>query len=243
MSLLTICQDAADEVGINKPSAIAGVASNEDARKLFRLANKIGNRLMKNFVWKELTEEQTYTAVAGSEQTSILPSDFDRFVPETMWDRTNDIHIVGPIKAVEWQGYQAVSNTSVARKFYHRGSSIYMASDMDGGESLAFEYVTKNWAEDSSGTDQAKFEADTDTAKLDEELITLGVVYEYLKSKGLPTGEARHDYIKYFRTLRGNDKPSGGVIPAGDIFGGRGYAEGNRRFGGAPFASRSGGLF
>ena len=242
MSLLTICQDAADQVGVNRPTAIAGLTSNEDARKLFRLANKVGKRLMKNFVWKELTEEQTFTAIAGSEQTSFLPSDFDRFIPETMWDRTNDIHIPGPVKAVEWQGYQAISTSDVSKKFYHRGSSIYMTSDMDGGESLAFEYVTKNWAEDSGGTGQTAFAADTDTAKIDEELITLGVIYEYLKSKGFDTREARHDYMEYFRILRGNDKPSGGVIPAGDIFGGN-HSEGNRRFGGTPFASRTGGLF
>lgn len=235
MTLLSICQDAAREIGISKPGSIVG-NTDPNAEKLLRYANKVGVRLMSVFPWQVLREEQTFTAIAGSEQTGILPSGFNRFVPETFWDRTNVQLVTGPITSVQWQGLKAGSYSGPEKKFIYRGGSVYALPAFSGGEALAFEYITENWCQSSGGTPQAAFAADTDVGLISEELITLGVIYEFEDGEGLPSDGSARDYLQLFDTLSGNDQPSAGVLVAADIFGG------GRHFAGAPPAGGTGSI-
>jgi hypothetical protein len=228
MTLLTICQDAADELKISRPSAVVG-SSQTDSQLLFRYANRVGLRLMKSVAWQAIRMEKTFTGLAGETQTGILPADFDRFVPETFWDRTNVHLVTGPIGAVQWQGLKANSYSDDTRpKFIYRGSDVLIIPALGGGESLAFEYVSQNWAQSSGGTGRAKFQADTDTALLSEELITLGVKLLYLTDDGQPNATAQADFEDYLNNLIQNDQPGAGILLAADIFGG------GRHFSGAP---------
>ena len=228
MTLLQICKDAADELSINRPSAIVG-SSSTDAQKLLRYCNRVGYRLMKGVVWQGLRKEQTFTGVASETQTAILPSDFDRFIPETFWDRTNVHLISGPVSAAQWQSLKANSYSDSTRpKFAYRGNAVLIIPTLGGGESLAFEYVSSNWAQSAASAAQSKFQADTDTALIDEELITLGVIFEYLDGEGQPTAKALAEYEDRLNTLIANDQPDAGIMLAGDIFGG------GRHFSGAP---------
>lgn len=219
MTLLSIVNDAQDEVGVDRTATVAG-NSDPLAQKFLRLINKVGTRLMKVAVWQDLRKEQTFTAIAGDVQTSILPSDFDRFVPETFWNRTDIELITGPISGTEWQSLKANSYAGT-RKYILRGSSVYIIPSMDGGETLAFEYVSNQWCQTSGGSGQTYFQADTDTGVLDEELLTLALIYEYLDVEGQPTGKAAMNFENYSKMLLGNDQPRVPILAAADVFGGR----------------------
>jgi len=228
MSLLTICQGASDETKIARPATIVG-NTNPEAQTILRLANKVGYTLMKCFPWQVLTKEQTFTSVATEAQTSILPSDFDRFCKETFWDRTAQIFINGPITNVEWQGLKAGAYSDAQNpKMRLRGDSVLILPTMDAGNTLAFEYISKNWCQSSGGTAQAAWAADSDTGILPEELLTRGLIYEWLSAEGLPSAEAAESYKNYFDDLVENDQPDGGTLLSGDIFGG------SRVFSGVP---------
>lgn len=229
MTLLSICQDAADEIGIQQPSSIISNAD-PDAQKLLRLANKVGKRLMKGYAWQVLRKEQTFTSVATETQTSILPSDFDRFVSETFWNRTDKVLLSGPIHATEWQSLKALNYSDETRpKFVHRGSSVLVIPTMSAGKTLAFEYVSQNWCQSSGGTGQTAWAADTDTGVLDEELLTLALIVAHLATEGLPLDQPLNDFNKYCDRMIKNDQPDGNILVAGDLFG-----LGSRHFAGAP---------
>ena len=229
MTLLTIAVAAADEIGIDRPSS---VISNPQphVQKLLRYSNKVGTQLMKKVAWQVLRKEQTFTSVATETQTSILPSDFDRFVPETFWDRSASVLISGPISSVEWQGLKANSySISANPKFVYRGDAVLVIPTLAAGNTLAFEYVSNQWCESSGGTGQSSWAADTDVGVIDEELITRGLKYTYLTDEGLPNASAATEFEDYFNTLLENDQPNAGVMVAADIFG-----IGSRHFSGAP---------
>lgn len=228
MTLLSIVQDAADEVRATQPATVAA-NTDPDVQVFLRLLNKSGKALMKSAAWQVLRKEQTLTTVSGLEQTGAIPSDFDRFVPETFWDRTNLRQIAGPITAVEWQGLVASSYTGTQRKFIYRGDSVFIIPAYSAGSTLAFEYVSQNWCQSSGGTGQTAFAADTDTGILDEELLTLSLIYAYLDSEGQPTAaKAERDLNNYLKTLLKNDQPNGGILTVADIF------RGGRHFDGVP---------
>lgn len=229
MTLLTMCQDAADEMQLTRPATIIG-SSAPDSQRFARYANKVGRTLMKRHPWQALRNEQAFTGVSGSEQTGAIPTDFDRFIAETFWNRSTDRLVVGPISPVRWQGLKASSYTDTQQLFIYRGSNVYFVPDLSGGESLAFEYVSNKWAlAASDSTPQTSFLADGDTTLLDEELITLGIIYEWLRSEGQPFQMALADYASRYDTLVANDQPTGGTVAAADIF-----AQGSRRFTGNP---------
>lgn len=233
MSLLTICQNAADELQLSRPNSIVGNID-DDARRLLRYANKVGNSLMKRHHWSAIRKEHSFTAVAAETQTGILPDDFDRFVPEAFWDRTNKNLISGPVTATQWQGLKTYDySDSETPKFAYRGGDVLIIPSMSGGETLAFEYVSNQWCQSSGGTGKASWAADTDTAILDEELITYGVALEWLLSESLPVGKLLDDFNRRLKTLIKNDQPTAGILATADIWG-RG-----RHFDGAPAVSGS----
>lgn len=240
MSLLTIIQGAADETEILRPTSVISNTAPE-VQKLLRLANKVGDRLMVVFPWQILSNEKIYTSVGTEEQTSFFESDFDRFITETMWNRSDIFMISGPITAQEWQGLKATSYSDTEhRKFRHRNDSMFIIPLIDAGKTIAYEYVSKNWCQSSGSVGQSAWAADNDTGIINEELITRGVIWEYLNAESLPNATQAASYEEYFELLIRNDRPSEDILVAGDIFSG---SRGSRHYTGTPPVSGSGGLF
>lgn len=193
MSLLTLIQNAQDRLSLERTSAV--VASNDDTvRQLYGLAQQEGKELARAGSWQALTAEKTFTTVAAAAQTSSVASDFDWYIPETMFNRTTRRYVAGPLTNAQWQLAQASLVTLVNPAFRIRLGTIYMSPTPSAGDTVAYEYITKNWCQTSGGTGQAAWAADTDTALLDEELHTLGVVWRFKKSKGLDYSE---DFTTY----------------------------------------------
>lgn len=197
-TLLSICQAAADEIGLQHPSLIVG-SNNAEARRLLRLATKEGRELARRGDWEILTSEQTFTSVATETQTAMIPTDWGRFINETFWNRTRKLPFYGPVTAQEWQQIKSWSSSPVTHTFRTRGGDILISPVPTAGDTYAFEYVSKYWCEDTSGDGRTAWAADTDVPRLDDELLTLGLVWRFKKSAELPW-EA--DYAVYDAAVR-----------------------------------------
>lgn len=231
MTLLTICTAVADEVGVDRPGSIIG-NSGPTAQKMLRYVNKSGWTLMKGVAWQVLRKERTFTSIGGSTQTSILPADFDRFIPETFWNRSDYELVSGPVGAVQWQGLKAFGYGG-DDKFTYRGDDILILPEPGAGKALAFEYISTYWCKSSGGTGQTAMAADTDVGVIDEELLVKATKFTYLSDEGLPNDVAYKEMTDYMDDLTRNDQASPGILVAADIFGG------GRHFTGTPVTSGS----
>jgi hypothetical protein len=186
MSLLSICQDAASDLGLRQPAAIVG-STDLTAQKLFRFANSGGKQLARYHDWQALTVEQTFTTLAQVVQTDALdPDDYDRMIynPE-VWNRSQDLRYAGPTPQRVWQQLQTgIVSGGLVGWWRIKGGQLNIYPAPSAGETLAFEYVSKRWARSSGGTEQEKFEADTDTTVLDEDLLTLEIIWRFRHSRG-----------------------------------------------------------
>lgn len=234
MTLLSIAQDAADEISIARPSSVYG-SLDPTAQKMYRYANRAGRALMKGYGWQELRAEKTFSALGQEEQTGILPSDFDRFVSETFWNRSQKILISGPKSDLDWSTLKAQNQTlyNVAY-FSYRGNSVFIYSAPSANDSLAFFYIKNTWAQSAGGTPQTSFLADTDTSIIDEELMTLAVIYMFLDGDGQPAQSAYQAFKDRFDLLVGNDQPTSAILSSGDLF-----SRNSRHFGGTPGVGNS----
>lgn len=194
MSLLTIVRACCDRLSLNRPSVV--VAANDVTHlQLLGLAQEEGKQLAREGTWRALTSEHTFTTVALAAQTSSLPTDFDWYRPDTMFNRTTRRRVAGPLSAEQWQLAQASLVTYVNPAFRMRGTSILISPTPTAGQTVAYEYITKNWCQSNASVGQAAWAADDDTALLDEELHILGIVWRWKKAKGL-------DYAEEFTTYQ-----------------------------------------
>lgn len=216
MTLLTIAQNAASEIGIEVPATIIGNSA-VDAVKLLRYAKKVSISLLKAFDWQDLTETATGNAndYSGVDITTVH-ADFDRFVPDTWWDTTNNCFIKGPISLTEYRGLVNVASVSGnPEKFAFRRKKV-LFYPTGSNPAVTFDYISSYYA-DAGGTAKATYTLDSDTPYLNEELITLGVIGEFRKSIGQPYDPG--EFLTMLNSLTDNERPGGGVLTAGDIFG------------------------
>ena len=123
MSFLTIAQDVA--ITVDFPSPATAFANSDPAiKKIRRSIEATSYSLGRIHAWKTMRAEGTFTSLATETQTSMLPTGFDRFIPETVWDRTDKTLLIGPISEVEWAGLKAFAYAdSSRRKFIQRGNA------------------------------------------------------------------------------------------------------------------------
>lgn len=195
MTALTIVQSVASRMGLAAPSVVFS-STDQQTIQMRNLMNQEGKELAKRHPWTKLITEKTFTTAAQAIQTSAVPTDFGWYINGTMWNRSTDrpIHQISP---EEWQKQQAVGTGSVITGFRFRGANLLWYPSPTAGQTAAYEYVSKYWAEatDGAGGSLAAMTADANTSLLDEELIALGIVWRFLKAKGL-------DYAEEFRTYQ-----------------------------------------
>ena len=130
-----------------------------------------------------------------------LPTDYQRPIDNTMWDRSRFWSMRGPQSPQQWQLYKSsvIGRASIQRRFRFReiGGAPHFSVDpvpTDNGSNLVFEYVSNAWCKSSGGTPQTMWEADTDVGILDEYLLTLGVRWRMLRRLGFSYQEELDEY-------------------------------------------------
>lgn len=150
MSLLTIVQAAALELGLSSPSS---VYSNSDSlvQQLLSHANREGTELRTKFEWPQLVKEHTFTLTNG-QAAYPMPADFQRFVFMTHWDRTQQWELYGPVSSEDWQYIKSGTSTSGPRRrwrFKGYATNQFFIDPTPGsgddGATMVFEYYSKNW--------------------------------------------------------------------------------------------------
>lgn len=137
-------------------------------------------------------------------QTSYpLPSDFANFMTQTFWDRNFKWQLLGPLDAQEWQVLKSgISPTGPRRRFRIFNNTFNIDpvpgfSSSDNGSIEVYEYYSNSWCQSmggTAGTLQTLWIADSDNYCLDDECLTTGIMWRYLRAKGLDYGEERQTY-------------------------------------------------
>jgi hypothetical protein len=217
LSLLTIIQDAAVDLNLSSPSAVAA-STDTQVQQLFSLLKRDGLDLVRRFDWQSLIVETSFSTVATQQQTTLatVAPDFFRMVDETMNNRTQHWRVLGPLSPQEWQRRLSLgAQVGVVNSFRIYGDAIYFYPVPPADNSVYFEYITNKWVQDSGGTPKVAFTADTDTARINEDVLTLGVKWRFLKAKGLDYSEEFRSYESALESIFGSDGARGPVDMTG----------------------------
>lgn len=153
--------------------------------------------------WQELTTEYTWVTTAAEDQGSILtglgspvvaPNGFSYMLPQTLWDRTNKLPLVGPLDSMDWQAMKAWVINGPRYQFRLRRNKFLVNPVPTAGWTWAFEFISQNSISNTGGTSWYKrFAADSDIILLPDQIVQLDLRWRWKKEKGLPYAQDFED--------------------------------------------------
>lgn len=202
-TLLQICQNVLNENGqFNVPDTIVG-NTDPAAVQLLALANRAGRSIAYDNTWQILSKSYTFPTNDGTENYA-LPSDFYAFINMTYWNRTTYREMVGPVSAAFWEMLKSGNFAAAGINLYFRiyGNLFYIYPTPTSADTIAYQYKSSQWI---SG--KTEFSVDADVPLIDADLITLGVRWRFLASKGLRenAADAKAEYDARLASLLEKD--------------------------------------
>lgn len=197
LSLLELVQRFCKRTGIRAPTA---VMDSTDAQivQILALLEEEGNDLASRGTWECLLNEATHTTVAQADQgalADLAPNGFRYIVNQTIFDRTDQRPIWGPLSPQEHQLRLALTAVGPWHQFRIRGGKLLVNPVPAAGHTWAFEYVSENWILDGdSGDGKHYFTKDTDVTALPASLLLMGLRWRWLAAKGLEYAELMRTY-------------------------------------------------
>ena len=207
MSLLTLVQSASRKLGLNVPSAVA-TSTDPAVLQLMELASEEGQDLAKRTRWTALDVQTSFITVATENQglLSTIAPGLKFIINQTIWNRTLRRPVFGPLGPSDWQQFEGLAISGPWNQFRIQQGIIKFFPVPVAGQSCYFEYVTKNWCLANDGvTGRSSWSVDTDTALLDEDVMTLGLVWRWREAKGLDFTSAFQKYETQVTDAIGRD--------------------------------------
>jgi len=199
VNALAIIREVCGIIGIPKPG-VAVSSGDNGVLQLVGLLNTEGRQLSARYDWERLIREVVHTTVATEDQGAIdtiigATNAYRRILNETMWNRSRKEPVCGPRSPLDWQTLKTLDLSGPFTEYRIRGGRLLFTPAPAAGESVYFEYLTKNWATSSDGaTQKAAVTTDEDIFLLDSDLMVAGLEWRWRKAKGLSYAEEFRAY-------------------------------------------------
>ena len=208
MTLLTAAQSAAIRIQSKK---IASVYSSQTtfAMELADLANQVAQDIMEHYDWRLLTRLCEFTG-DGTQEAFDLPVDYERML------------VKGGVFRPDWYSwqYRPCPDLDTWRMLKNGAPTLnpgfwimlegkmqfYPAIDQD--QKAQFYYISKNIVVSADGTNKPEFTTDSDSLRLPEELLTLGLVWRWMARKKLEYAQDKADFDERIEQIAGREKGS-----------------------------------
>ena len=145
-----------------------------------------------------------------AKQDYAMPSDFDRMISDTNWDRTNHWRNLGTKTSQEWQWLQGgIISVGPRERYRIYNNRLRIFQALTSIYTFAFEYVSNYWVMSSGATagDKSAFTADTDTTIFPDDLMLAGLKFYFLKAKKLDYSVELGEFMRALSYTKAQDVP------------------------------------
>ena len=206
MTLATICQNVAQDLGIDEPPLPIWGSKLPTARRLIAQARRALWALLHCAAWPELVIEYEFTADGQSDYP--LPPDFLKMIDETVWESTRYWAMRGSLSPQQWQRYRRsiYGRATIWRRWRIRVPSGQSAgygtrfsldpqvAATDHTSKFIFEYQSNHCVRHPDGSMGNAWTGDGDASILGDTLLELGTRWRMLRRIGLDYAEERDEY-------------------------------------------------
>ena len=140
-----------------------------------------------------------------------MPSDYDRLIDRTDWDKSQHWEMLGPETAQQWQWLKSGYISTGPRVRYRLlGQLFQIWPALAAAHTLGFEYLSNQWVVLTGATQptKASFTVDTDTCIFPDRLMVLGLKLKYFEIKGFETTALYRDYMMQLDLAKAHDAGS-----------------------------------
>lgn len=212
MDLKAILNAANDECGFSKPNTYFG-STNDEAAQIVALANRSA-RVLSKHSWQALRSAHEITMTSA--ETYPLPDDYRQMIHDTQWVNGRADKPSFPASNEAW-AYEVTRGIGGIRyKMRIEGDQFAILHPV-AGQVVRFEYISNNPVLAYGGsTSKPRFTADSDTWRLDDDLLIMDIVWRFKKLKGLEDWQVDLEALKvYERTLQGTDQGASTIHTVG----------------------------
>jgi hypothetical protein len=221
MTVLAVAQRAALVLGLDQPDVLMS-STDREYQELARLCNDTARMICEDFDWQILQKLNTFTG-DGVSETFPLPTDYDRMAEtSSMWSSKWTWSFNHIVSTDHWLEYLVVPYTFISGNWIIYGGQYHFLPIMKVAETIKFFYISTLIVTGAGGAGQTAFVADTDSFKINERLLELGIIWRSKKDKGLPFDAAKAEYDDLLLKEMKRDGGSRGVVNGNTTRYGRG---------------------
>lgn len=192
-------------VGLDSTFMISGTGINQDTY----VSTASGSTVVMS---QAASASGTGTSFTFGQTKYALPSDWDRQIDRTHYDKSRHWEMLGPESAQQWQWLKsAYISTGPRIRYRILGNYFQIWPLTSSNDYLGFEYISKNWVTASgttTGPDKTSFTVDSDTCIYPDRLMVLGLKLKYFEVKGFDTTALFRDYTRELNLAKSNDQGS-----------------------------------
>ena len=194
MTVLSVIQSACTSgIALARPTSVFG-SSVREMQELAAVAQETAEMIASAHEWEELNQITTITGDGTSEDFN-LPTDFDRMLEKSqLWTSSLETPLTPVSDRDEWLGLDIQSFDFVVNAWIKYGGQIHIKPAPANAEEIKYWYQSNLIVAPNAGANKAEFDTDTDTFRLDERLLKLGIIWRWREMKGLPYAENMADY-------------------------------------------------
>jgi hypothetical protein len=207
MTILSVAQDACKLIGVEVPTGLLASTDREHV-ELVAVATEMAQRIARGHQWQLFSRIHTITGDGTTEDWS-LPSDYDRMpVKAQLWSSALETAL-SPITDIDkWLEMDVQSFDFVVNAWTIYGGQIHIKPALASGVTVKFFYQSNLIVAPEAGANKTGFTLDTDSFRLDEQLLKLGIIWRWKESKGQSYAEWLDDFEELKERLVVRDKGS-----------------------------------
>lgn len=223
MNILEIVQNASLKISVDRPATLFA-NTDRTSLELIDTVNTAALQILDDYDWQKLLKSAVITG-DGVGTAFSLPDDFSRMV--------KDASLVGqnwrfyPAQQMEnynhWLELQTYPIATWQQNWMVFGGNMNIMPILPALDTLTYGYISTNIV---NGADPTRFTADTDTFLLDDELLTLAIVWNWKDDKGFDFSTDLAKYQERLEKLRFRDVGSRQSIRIGGRRRGYGFPGG-----------------
>lgn len=212
MTILSVVQNACLAVGVDVPDA---VMTNQDREvlEMVRIANDTAAYIRDvEYDWQALQKIHTLTG-DGVTEAWDLPEDYARMnTKSTLWSSRWSWGFEHVTSTDDWLEMIATGFIPVSGQWSIFGGQMHILPVLTDTETAQFVYITNLIVKQQGGALVDTFGADTDTCRLSERMLELGIIWKWKAQKKLPSDDEENDFNRALYTAMNNDKGSKPVV-------------------------------
>lgn len=207
MTILSVFQAAAPFIGLDVPDAVVTSTTREHV-ELTAVAADMADKIAKAYPWQLFKRLASYTGDGSTEDFS-LPTDFD-WMPDgnDIFSSDNDRPLAKVAFENDWLAQLEQDFSPVPGNWIIYGGQLHIREALGSGITARHFYQSNLIIAPASGSNKTAFTADTDTFRLSERLLKLGIIYRWKQLKGLPYAEELTDFEDLKEKLAARDTGS-----------------------------------